>query len=682
MWSQRHGGRHRRRRAAARGRALLHRHRADRRACRGNLPVLRVQDECAYYKEDAGKLLMGCFEPVAKPWGMEGIPDDFCFDSLPEDFDHFEPILEAAVRRVPALGAAGIALFFNGPESFTPDDRYYIGETPEVRDLFVATRLQLDRHRGERRRRQGARRLDPRPAPADGPGRRRRAPRHAVPGQPQLPARPHRRDAGPALRDALAVLPVRDRARCAPHAAARPAASPPAPAWARPRAGSGPTGTRRRARRPRYEYSYGRQNWFDACRAECEAVRDARGAVRPDLLRQVPGAGPRRLRRAEPAVDVERRRAGRPHRLHAVAQRARRHRGRPHRSRGWPSASSWSSPRPSARRATSPGCDAPSRRGRTRTAPSTDVTSGVADARRDGSAQPRTAAGSCRARTCRTPRIPSATRARSRSATRACARAASPTSANWAGSSTCRPSIASTCTSGCSQAGAPLGLTHAGYHAMGACRVEKGYQHWSHDIGDEDTPLDAGPGLHASPGTSPAASSAARRCWRRRPPARSSGGWCRSCSRMPPTTAPLLYHEEPIVRDGVIVGSIRSGAWGHRLGRSIGMGYVALRRRRHAGMAGGRAAGKSKWPAAGIPAACSCSLGTTRATSASGVERQHEDPCPGDRDRRRRRRLQCPLSPDPARPHRRACCSSATNSRPAPPGTPPATARISPPRGT
>ena len=105
----------------------------------GNLPVLRVPDECAYYKEDAGKLLIGGFEPVAKPWGMQGIPESFCFDSLPEDFDHFEPILEAAVQRVPILGSAGIPTFFNGPESFTPDDRYYLGEAPEVRDLFVAT---------------------------------------------------------------------------------------------------------------------------------------------------------------------------------------------------------------------------------------------------------------------------------------------------------------------------------------------------------------------------------------------------------------------------------------------------------------------------------------------------------------------------------------------------------------
>lgn len=103
-----------------------------------DLPVLFVADECSYYKEDAGKLLLGCFEPEAKPWGHEGIPEDFCFDSLPEDFDHFEPILDMAIKRVPELANAGIQLFFNGPESFTPDDRYLLGETPEVEGLFCA----------------------------------------------------------------------------------------------------------------------------------------------------------------------------------------------------------------------------------------------------------------------------------------------------------------------------------------------------------------------------------------------------------------------------------------------------------------------------------------------------------------------------------------------------------------
>ena len=102
------------------------------------LPVLRVPDECAYYKEDAGKMLLGAFEPVSKPWATNGIPEDFEFDQLPEDFDHFEPILEAAMHRLPLLESAGIHTFFNGPESFTPDDAYHLGEAPNLKNFFVA----------------------------------------------------------------------------------------------------------------------------------------------------------------------------------------------------------------------------------------------------------------------------------------------------------------------------------------------------------------------------------------------------------------------------------------------------------------------------------------------------------------------------------------------------------------
>jgi len=102
------------------------------------LPVLRVPDECAYYKEDADKMMLGAFEPVSKPWGMDGIPDTFEFDQLPEDFDHFEPILEMAVNRMPMLGQAGIHTFFNGPESFTPDDAYHLGLAPEMDNVWVA----------------------------------------------------------------------------------------------------------------------------------------------------------------------------------------------------------------------------------------------------------------------------------------------------------------------------------------------------------------------------------------------------------------------------------------------------------------------------------------------------------------------------------------------------------------
>ncbi len=102
------------------------------------LPVLRVPDECAYYKEDAGKMMLGAFEPVSKPWALGGIPESFEFDQLPEDFDHFEPILEAAVNRMPMLAEAGIHTFFNGPESFTPDNAYHLGQAREMDNVWVA----------------------------------------------------------------------------------------------------------------------------------------------------------------------------------------------------------------------------------------------------------------------------------------------------------------------------------------------------------------------------------------------------------------------------------------------------------------------------------------------------------------------------------------------------------------
>ena len=103
-----------------------------------DLPTLRDPDNCAYFKEDAGKLLLGAFEPNAKPWALDGIPADFEFSELPDDFEHFEPILESAVKRLPALETAGIRKFFNGPESFTPDVRYLLGEAPDVKALYVA----------------------------------------------------------------------------------------------------------------------------------------------------------------------------------------------------------------------------------------------------------------------------------------------------------------------------------------------------------------------------------------------------------------------------------------------------------------------------------------------------------------------------------------------------------------
>ncbi|HSA88632.1 MAG TPA: FAD-dependent oxidoreductase [Burkholderiales bacterium] len=102
------------------------------------LPVMRDPDGFIYFKEEVGGLLMGGFEPVAKPWGMQGIPDPFEFQLLPEDWDQFQPLMEAAMHRVPALEKAGVKILLNGPESFTPDGNFILGEAPELRSYFVA----------------------------------------------------------------------------------------------------------------------------------------------------------------------------------------------------------------------------------------------------------------------------------------------------------------------------------------------------------------------------------------------------------------------------------------------------------------------------------------------------------------------------------------------------------------
>jgi len=104
-----------------------------------NLPVLRDYNDCLYLKEDAGKMLVGIFEPDAKNAFKEKgvVPNDFSFGEFPDDFDHFEPYLEKSFKRLPILENAGIRKFFSGPESFTPDTQYLLGETLEVQNLYT-----------------------------------------------------------------------------------------------------------------------------------------------------------------------------------------------------------------------------------------------------------------------------------------------------------------------------------------------------------------------------------------------------------------------------------------------------------------------------------------------------------------------------------------------------------------
>jgi 4-methylaminobutanoate oxidase (formaldehyde-forming) len=103
----------------------------------GDLPTLRDPDRLIYFKEEVGGLVMGGYEPDPKPWAVDGIPEGFVFSLLESDWDHFEQLMEQALIRVPALESAGIKTLTNGPESFTPDGNFILGEAPELRNFFV-----------------------------------------------------------------------------------------------------------------------------------------------------------------------------------------------------------------------------------------------------------------------------------------------------------------------------------------------------------------------------------------------------------------------------------------------------------------------------------------------------------------------------------------------------------------
>jgi glycine cleavage system aminomethyltransferase T/glycine/D-amino acid oxidase-like deaminating enzyme len=106
------------------------------------LPVLRDPDGYTYFKEETGGLVVGGFEPRAKPWvSPDELPYPFEFQLLAEDWDHFSILMDSALHRLPVLAETGIRKFYNGPESFTPDNQFILGEAPELRGFFVAAGL-------------------------------------------------------------------------------------------------------------------------------------------------------------------------------------------------------------------------------------------------------------------------------------------------------------------------------------------------------------------------------------------------------------------------------------------------------------------------------------------------------------------------------------------------------------
>ncbi|OSQ57008.1 FAD-dependent oxidoreductase [Marivita cryptomonadis] len=102
-----------------------------------DLPTLRDPDRLTYYKEEVGGLVMGGYEPNGIPWAKDGIPDPFDFQLLDSNFDHFEQLMELALPRVPKLETVGVKQLINGPESFTPDGNFILGEAPEMANVFI-----------------------------------------------------------------------------------------------------------------------------------------------------------------------------------------------------------------------------------------------------------------------------------------------------------------------------------------------------------------------------------------------------------------------------------------------------------------------------------------------------------------------------------------------------------------
>jgi 4-methylaminobutanoate oxidase (formaldehyde-forming) len=529
-----------------------------------DLPVFRDYDAHAYYKEDAGKLLLGAFEPVAKPWGSEGIPEDFCFDQLPDDFDHFQPILEMAIRRMPAVASAGIQTFFCGPESFTPDNRYHVGEAPGLKGLFVAAGMNSIgvQSAGGVGWALAAWMRDGRP-PMDlwTVDVRRNLPFQMDPaylrervteslGRLYAVHWPYYQ-----FRTARGVRksPLHDRL------VARGACFGEMRGWERPN-WYAPNGVK-----PEYEYSFGRQNWFAHSAAEHRAAREAvalfdqtsfakftlEGADAAAVLNRVSAndvaVGPDRVVYTQwlnEAGGIE---------ADLTVTRVARDRflivtGAASQVRDF----HWLKDHIPA------GADA-------RLADVTDALAVI------GVMGPRSR--ELLQRLTDSPLINSrfpfgASREIGIDGVRV--RASRITYVGELGWELYVPAAAATALyDAIVTAGEAFGLVHAGYHAMDSLRIEKAYRRWGADIGDRDTPLEAGLGFAVA--WDKAGGFIGRDALveqRRRGIARRLTQFALDDPR------PLLYGNEPIWRLGRIVGSLTSGMFGHTLGRAIGLGYV------------------------------------------------------------------------------------------------------------
>ncbi|MDE0155235.1 MAG: FAD-dependent oxidoreductase [Gammaproteobacteria bacterium] len=529
-----------------------------------DLPVIRDYDACTYYKHDAGKLLVGAFEPRARPWGMDGIPEDFCFDEIAGDFDHFEPILQGAMARVPALESAGIQKFFCGPESFTPDVRYHLGQAPEFDNCFVAAGLNSIGLQS-----------------AGGIGKvvaewmragRPPADLWEVDVRRNMPFQGNRKYLHERVSESLGLLYARHYpyrqyesargVRKSPlyeRLAAAGACHGETAGWERPN-WYAPPGVE-----ARYEYSYKRQNWFEYSAAEHRAVRENVALFDQSSFAKYRLEGPDAARALNYVcandVDV------RPGRI-VYTQ--------------WLNGNGGIEADLTVTRlgedsfliVTAAATEVRDFHWLKRHVPAdahcvlTNVTSAMGVISVMGP----------NARKLLQPLTPDDLSneafgfANSREIELGYARVRA-SRITFVGELGWELYIPTEFVAGVydeiTAAGEALGLAHAGYHALDSLRIEKAYRHWSHDITDEDTPLEAGLGFTVKfdkPGGFIGRDALLRQ--------RQQGLQRRLVQFRLLDPEPLLYHNEPVWHRGRIVGHVTSGSYGHTLGGSVGLGYV------------------------------------------------------------------------------------------------------------
>lgn len=540
------------------------------------LPTLREPDACTYIKRDpGGRLLVGFFEPRAKPWGGDDIAADFFFDELPEDWEHVAPQLEMALHRLPLLESVGIRKFFNGPEAFTPDDRYYLGEAPDLAGCFVAAGFNsigilsaggaghaladwiLD----------GEPSMDlwdvdiRRALPFQGEPAFLRERTVETPGLLYQMHWPHRQFE---TARGTWLSPLHDAL------AAAGACFGEAGGWERPDwfAVRGPREEESPdlplARMPRYEHSWSRPNWLGNLAHECRAVRARAGLFDQSSFTKLRVVGKDACalleRISANRVDVEpgrvvytqwlNRHAGieadltvtrvSPEEFWVIGGVATSVRDRQwllaHRLDGEDAVVSDFS-----REVAVLGLMGPESRG---------ILSELTSADMEEEAFP----FGC---------------------SRAIELAGVPVRASrlsyvgelgWELYVSCADAPA--LHAALVRAGGPAGLRYAGFQAMNVLRLEKGFRHWGHDITPDDSPVEAGLSFAVA---TEGRDFLGREAFLRR---REAGPERRLLSFRLREPEGFLFHDEPIWRDGKRVGRITSGAFSPLFGRSVGLGYI------------------------------------------------------------------------------------------------------------